>query len=121
VSDQTSQHAITMPRVRRGETTRFVLGDHVGYLTSGRTAHGTIGEVSLRIAKQGSTLGGLTDALGSAMSLGLQAGAPLQEFTDDYTGTRFAPAGPTDDPDLPHATSVVDYLARRLVLDARAD
>jgi ribonucleoside-diphosphate reductase alpha chain len=107
-----------LPRVRRGQTTQFTVGDQHGSMTTGQASDGTIGEVTLRLAKQGSTLAGATDALGTAISLGLQAGAPLHAYTDDYTATRFAPAGPTDDPEIPEATSIVDYLARRLTLDA---
>jgi len=109
-----------VPRVRRGETTRFVVGDQTGYLTTGYSHDGTVDDVTVRIAKQGSALAGAADALGVAISLGLQAGAPLHAYAEDYTGARFCPAGRTDDPEIPEATSIVDYLARRLTLDSKA-
>jgi ribonucleoside-diphosphate reductase alpha chain len=106
-----------IPRVRRGETTRFAVDGQKGYLSTGMAADGELGEVSLRIAKQGSTLAGAADALGTAMSLGLQAGVPVHEFVAEFANTRFAPAGRTDDPDLPQASSIMDYVARRLAID----
>ena len=123
MSDPTAQpparHGRTRvaPRVRRGETTRFTVDGQKGYLISGLNPDGELGEVSLRMAKQGSTLAGATDALGIAISAGLQAGAPLREFVAEFANTRFAPAGRTDDPDLPYATSITDYVARRLAVD----
>jgi hypothetical protein len=110
--------ASMLPRTRLGETTRFAVGDQRGYLTSGRAPDGRIAEVTVRLAKQGTTLAGLADALGAAMTLGLQAGAPLHAFADDFIGTRFVPAGRTDDPQILFATSLTDYLGRRLTLDA---
>ncbi len=106
-----------LPRVRRAETTRFSVNGQKGYLTTA-TAHGTVSEVTIRMAKQGSTLAGMTDALGSAISSGLQAGAPLEVYVSTFTNTRFAPAGQTDDPELPLASSVMDYVARRIAVDA---
>jgi ribonucleoside-diphosphate reductase alpha chain len=71
-------------------------------------------EVTLRFGKHGSTLAGLTDALGQAISIGLQAGVPIEEYVSAFAGTEFAPAGRTDDPELPLTTSVLDYVGRRL-------
>ena len=107
-----------MGRVRRGETTRFVVGQQKGYVTTGHDAGGALGEVMIRVAKQGSTLAGVMDAFGVALSAGLQHGAPLDEYVASLAGTRFPPAGPTDDAELPQATSIVDYLVRRVALDA---
>jgi ribonucleoside-diphosphate reductase alpha chain len=106
-----------MTRIRVGETTRFQVDDQKGYLTTSRAGDGSVGEVTIRMAKQGSTLAGMMDALGSAISLGLQAGAPLEVFVSKFSSMRFTPAGRTDDPDLPMATSVMDYVARRLAVD----
>ncbi len=104
-------------RVRLGETTRFAVDDQKGYVSTGRDADGELAEVTLRMAKQGSTLAGMMDALGVAISLGLQAGAPLETYLTKFTNMRFTPAGRTDDPELPMATSIMDYVARRLAVD----
>lgn len=106
-----------MPRTRRGETTRFAVADQKGYLTTAAAADGSLGEVTISMAKQGSTLAGTMDALGAAISLGLQAGAPAEIYISTFANMRFTPAGRTDDPELPSATSVMDYVARRLAVD----
>lgn len=106
-----------IPRVRRGETTRFVVDGQKGYLTTTTAADGSVGDVEIRMAKQGSTLAGMMDALGSAISLGLQAGAPVEVYLSKFAGLRFVPAGRTDDPELPLATSLLDYVARRIAVD----
>jgi ribonucleoside-diphosphate reductase alpha chain len=106
-----------VPRVSAGETTRFTVDDQKGYLTTARAKDGGLGELTIRMAKQGSTLAGMMDALGAAISLGLQAGAPLEVFVAKYANMRFAPAGLTDDPELPIASSLMDYVARRLAVD----
>jgi ribonucleoside-diphosphate reductase alpha chain len=105
-----------IPRVRQGETTRFIVDGQKGYLTAA-AADGTLSEITIRTAKQGSTLAGMMDALGSVVSLGLQAGAPLEDYVSEFANMRFAPAGRTDDPELPQATSIMDYVARRLAVD----
>jgi ribonucleoside-diphosphate reductase alpha chain len=109
-----------IPRVRRAETTRFRVDDQKGYITAAAAEDGTVGEVTLRMAKQGSTLAGMMDALGVAISLGLQAGAPLDVYISKFSGMRFVPAGRTDDAELPLATSIMDYVARRLAVDSLA-
>jgi hypothetical protein len=106
-----------LPRARRAETTRFTVDDQKGYLTAAVAEDGGVGEVTIRMAKQGSTLAGMMDALGVAISLGLQAGAPPEVYIAKLSGMRFVPAGRTDDPELPMATSTMDYVARRLALD----
>lgn len=106
-----------VPRVRVGQTTRFAVDDQKGYLTTATAEDGGVGEVTIRVAKQGSTLAGMLDALGAAISLGLQAGVPLEVYVSKFAGMRFAPAGRTDDPELPIATSLMDYVARRLAVD----
>lgn len=107
----------TVSRVRAGQTTRFAVDDQKGYLTTAMAEDGGVGEVMIRMAKQGSTLAGILDALGMAISLGLQAGAPLEVYVSKFASMRFAPAGRTDDPELPMATSLMDYVARRLAVD----
>lgn len=107
-----------VPRVRRAETTRFVVGDQKGYLTTAGGEDGAVSEVTIRMAKQGSTLAGMMDALGVAISLGLQAGAPLDVYVSKFAGMRFVPAGRTDDAELPMAMSIMDYVGRRLAVDS---
>ncbi|HWD25398.1 MAG TPA: ribonucleoside-diphosphate reductase, partial [Acidimicrobiales bacterium] len=83
----------------------------------GEYEDGTPGEVFMKVSKQGSTLSGVMDAFAIAVSLGLQHGVPLSTFVRKYTNMRFDPAGITDDPELRLASSLVDYIFRRLALD----
>jgi ribonucleoside-diphosphate reductase alpha chain len=76
-----------------------------------------IGEVFLKLGKQGSTLAGVMDAFSMAISVGLQYGIPLDSYVAKFTNMRFEPAGLTDDPDIRIASSVMDYIFRRLALD----
>ena len=76
-----------------------------------------IGEVFLKLGKQGSTLAGVMDAFSVAISVGLQYGIPLESYVAKFTNMRFEPAGITDDPDIRIASSVIDYIFRRLALD----
>ena len=76
-----------------------------------------IGEVFLKLGKQGSTLAGVMDAFSMAISVGLQYGIPLESYVAKFTNMRFEPAGMTDDPDIRMASSVMDYIFRRLALD----
>ena len=76
-----------------------------------------LGEVFLKMSKQGSTLAGVMDAFSVAISIGLQYGVPLETFVSKFVNMRFEPAGMTDDPDIRMATSVMDYIFRRLALD----
>ena len=71
----------------------------------------------LRGGKHGSTLSGLLDTIAIVLTVGLRGGVPLQNFVDRLTDLRFAPDGMTDDPELPAAASVTDYLFRRLAAD----
>jgi ribonucleoside-diphosphate reductase alpha chain len=106
-----------LPRIGSGVTTRFVVGEQKGYLSTVTTDDGTLGRVTIRAAKQGSTLAGMTDALGEAITVGLQAGAAPDDYLIELVNTTFVPSGPTDDPEIPHATSMLDYVARRLAAD----
>ena len=110
-----------LPRRRRGETVRFVVQDAEGHLVTGVLPDGRLGEVHLRMDKQGSTVAGMTDALSTAISTGLQAGAPLSTYVTELRATNYPPAGATDDPDIPGVTSVMDYVVRRLEIDYPAD
>lgn len=102
------------PRRTVGTTTEFVLDGTPGRLVIAAAAADRVAHVELRVGKHGSTLAGLTDALSTAITTGLHAGAPVSEFVAELRHTRYVPAGRTDDPDVPEATSVGDYLARRL-------
>ncbi len=93
------------------------MADCHGYATVGEFEDGRPGEVFLKVAKQGSTLAGIMDAFAISLSLGLQYGVPLEAFAEKFTNMRFEPAGMTDDPDLRIATSLVDYIFRRLVVE----
>jgi ribonucleoside-diphosphate reductase alpha chain len=91
-----------------------VIDGHPGHLTTTSHSDGRPIDVMLRFGKHGSTLAGLTDALGQAISVGLQAGVPMEEYVSAFADTEFAPAGRTDDPELPPIRSVLDYVGRRL-------
>jgi len=106
-----------LPRRRRSNTFAFRVADCEGYVTVGEFEDGRPGEVFMRVSKQGSTLSGVMDAFAISVSLGLQHGVPLSTFVRKYTNMRFEPAGITDDAELRLASSLVDYIFRRLALD----
>jgi len=106
-----------LPRRRRSNTFAFRVADCEGYVTVGEYEDGRPGEVFMKVSKQGSTLSGVMDAFSISVSLGLQHGVPLSTFVRKYTNMRFEPAGITDDPELRLASSLVDYIFRRLALD----
>lgn len=106
----------TLPKVRNSKTFSFKVAATHGYMTVGEYDDGTPGEVFVNIAKQGSTLRGIMDAFAISLSHGLQFGVPLKDYVKSFTSMSFAPAGITDDPDIKTASSIVDYLARRLAL-----
>ena len=93
------------------------MADCEGYVTVGEYEDGRPGEVFMKVSKQGSTLAGIMDAFSISVSLGLQHGVPLSTYVRKYANMRFEPAGITDDPDLRIATSLVDYIFRRLAVD----
>ena len=95
----------------------FSVGGAEGYLTASSYPDDGLGEVFLKMSKQGSTLAGVMDAFSVAISIGLQYGVPLETFVSKFTNMRFEPAGMTDDPDIRMAASVMDYIFRRLALD----
>jgi len=106
-----------LPRRRRSNTFAFRVSDCEGYVTVGEYEDGRPGEVFMKVSKQGSTLSGVMDAFSISVSLGLQHGVPLSTFVRKYTNMRFEPAGITDDAELRLASSLVDYIFRRLALD----
>jgi ribonucleoside-diphosphate reductase alpha chain len=105
------------PRTRVSKTFSFRVADCHGYATVGEFEDGRPAEVFLKVAKQGSTLAGIMDAFAISVSHGLQYGVPLKAFVDMFTNMRFDPAGMTDDPDIRFATSLVDYLFRRMAVE----
>ncbi|MCD2116206.1 MULTISPECIES: vitamin B12-dependent ribonucleotide reductase [Rhodococcus] len=106
-----------LPRTRTSRTFEFRVADCKGFVTIGEYDDGRPGEMFLRVSKQGSTLAGIMDAFSMSVSYGLQYGVPLRTFVRAFTSTRFEPAGITDDPDLRIATSILDYIFRRLAID----
>ncbi len=106
-----------LPKSRVSRTTSFTVGGAEGYMTSGAHDDGELGEVFLKLGKQGSTLAGVMDAFSIAVSIGLQYGVPLETYVSKFTNLRFEPAGLTDDPDVRMAQSLMDYVWRRLALD----
>ncbi len=103
-----------LPRTRASQTFEFRVADCKGFVTVGEYEDGRPGEIFISVSKQGSTLAGIMDAFAISISHGLQYGVPLRSFVETYTGMRFEPAGMTDDPDIRFATSLMDYLFRRL-------
>ena len=106
-----------LPKSRTGITTSFTVGGAEGYITANSYPDNGLGEVFLKISKQGSTLAGLMDAFSVAISVGLQYGVPLETYVAKFANMRFEPAGLTDDPDVRMAQSMMDYIFRRLALD----
>ncbi|MFM6842113.1 MAG: vitamin B12-dependent ribonucleotide reductase, partial [Candidatus Planktophila sp.] len=106
-----------LPKARPATTTSFSVGGAEGYMTAGAYEDGSLGEVFLKLGKQGSTLAGVMDAFSIAVSIGLQYGVPLETFVEKFTNLRFEPAGMTDDKDVRMAQSMMDYIFRRLALD----
>ena len=106
-----------LPRSRASKTFEFRVADCKGFATVGEYDDGRPGELFIRVSKQGSTLSGIMDAFAIAVSHGLQYGVPLAAFVDAYVGMRFEPAGMTDDDDLRIASSLMDYLFRRLAVE----
>ncbi len=106
-----------LPKSRESRTTSFTVGGAEGYMTSGAHDDGELGEIFLKLGKQGSTLAGVMDAFSIAVSIGLQYGVPLETYVSKFTNLRFEPAGLTDDPDVRMSQSIMDYIFRRLALD----
>ncbi len=106
-----------LPKQRLGRTTSFTVGGAEGYMTSSQYEDGRLGELFLKLGKQGSTLAGVMDAFSIAISIALQYGVPLETYVQKFTNLKFEPAGMTDDPDLRIAQSIIDYVFRRLALD----
>lgn len=106
-----------LPKSRPSRTTSFSVGGAEGYMTAGSYPDDGLGEVFLKMGKQGSTLAGVMDAFSIAISIALQHGVPLETYVQKFTNLKFEPAGLTDDPDVRMAQSIMDYIFRRLALD----
>ncbi len=106
-----------LPKVRDSKTVSFAVGGAEGYMTAAAYPDGGLGEIFLKMSKQGSTLAGMMDAFSIAISIGLQYGVPLETYVQKFTNMRFDPAGMTDDPDVRMSASIMDYIFRRLALD----
>jgi ribonucleoside-diphosphate reductase alpha chain len=110
-----------LPKKRPSQTVSFSVAGAEGYMTAGSYPDDGLGEVFLKLGKQGSTLSGVMDAFSIAISIALQYGVPLETYVQKFTNMRFEPAGMTDDPDIRMAQSVMDYIFRRLALDYLPD
>ncbi len=106
-----------LPKSRPSITTSFTVGGAEGYMTAGSYPDDGLGEVFLKLGKQGSTLAGVMDAFSMAISISLQYGVPLETYVQKFTNMKFEPAGLTDDPDIRMSQSIMDYIFRRLALD----
>jgi ribonucleoside-diphosphate reductase alpha chain len=105
-----------LPDERRSVTHKFDISGHEGYITAGMYDDGSVGEIFIRMAKEGSVVSGLMDSFATAISLALQYGVPLEVLVDKFSHTRFEPSGITRNPDIPIAKSIMDYLFRWLQL-----
>ncbi len=106
-----------LPKTRPSQTISFRVGDAKGYITAGEYPGDGVGELFVKLGKQGSTLSGLLDAFSISLSIGLQYGVPLDAYVAKFMNMRFEPAGMTDDEEIRFATSIVDFLARKLALE----
>jgi ribonucleoside-diphosphate reductase alpha chain len=103
-----------LPDERQSVTHKFSIAGHDGYITVGMYPDGTPGEIFLTMSKEGSTISGLMDSFATAISLALQHGVPLRLLCDKFSRTRFEPYGFTENPEIPRASSIMDYLFRYL-------
>lgn len=103
-----------LPETRRSITHKFNISGHEGYVIVGLYENDRPGEVFLKVAKQGSTVRGLMDAIGVLTSLALQCGVPVETLAAKFDYARFEPAGWTSNPEIGHARSIVDYVFRWL-------
>jgi ribonucleoside-diphosphate reductase alpha chain len=108
---------VKLPRTRTSKTFDFRVADCKGFVTVGEYEDGRPGEIFMKVSKQGSTLAGIMDAFAISVSHGLQWGVPVRSFVEAFTNMRFEPAGMTDDPDIRFASSLIDYIFRRLAVD----
>jgi ribonucleoside-diphosphate reductase alpha chain len=116
IQQTVSRYAVRreLPKIRNSKTFKFTVGGSRCYMTVGEYEDGTPGELFVSTAKMGSTLRGVMDSFAVAVSYGLQFGVPLKQYVRNFTNTSFAPNGVTDDPDIRTASSIIDYIFRRL-------
>jgi ribonucleoside-diphosphate reductase alpha chain len=112
--DEARPRRIKLPDERVARTHKFSIAGHEGYLTVGLYEDGTPGEIFLKMAKEGSTVSGLMDTIATMTSIALQYGVPLKALVDKFSHTRFEPSGFTNNPEIPFAKSVTDYVFRYL-------
>ncbi|MCA9155413.1 MAG: vitamin B12-dependent ribonucleotide reductase, partial [Planctomycetales bacterium] len=105
-----------LPDTRQSVTHKFNVGGHEGYINVGLYPDGRPGELFITMAKEGSTVGGLMDCFGTAISMSLQYGVPLEVLVNKFSHTRFEPMGHTTNPDVRIAKSVVDYIFRWMAI-----
>jgi ribonucleoside-diphosphate reductase alpha chain len=105
-----------LPDERHSITHKFAVAGHKGYITVGLYEDGTPGEIFVSMNKQGSTLSGIMDAWATSVSFSLQYGVPIEEIIRKLVYTRFNPSGPTSNPEIPVAQSIMDYIGRWLAL-----
>jgi ribonucleoside-diphosphate reductase alpha chain len=110
--DQPVRHR--MPDTRTSLTHKFEIAGHEGYITVGLYEDGQPGELFITMSKEGSTIGGLMDTVGTLTSIALQYGVPLESLVKKFAYQRFEPSGFTKNPDIRHATSITDYVFRWL-------
>lgn len=106
-----------LPATRKAMNHKFNVGGVKGYLTTGEYPDGALGEIFIRVSKQGSFLGGMVEAFATACSVGIQYGVPLQDYVNKFKDARFEPSGFTGDPDIAIAKSIVDYIFRWLEIN----
>ena len=104
----------TLRPTHESVTHKFSVNGHEGYLTIGLFEDGSPGEIFIKMSKEGSTLSGLIQGFCRAFSLAIQYGLPLEEATDRFSNMRFDPMGQTSNPNIPQATSILDYVAQYL-------
>ena len=105
-----------LPDVRQSETHKFSVAGHEGYLTYSMFEDGSLGEIFIRMSKQGSTLAGLLDAFAISVSIAIQYGVPLKELDNKFIYMRFEPMGITNNEDIPIASSIIDYIFKYLAI-----
>ena len=110
-----------LPSTRESHTHKFSIKGFEGYLTVGLFDDGRPGEIFIKISKEGSTLSGLVQGFCRCFSISLQYGLPVEEAVSRFKGMRFDPSGPTSNPEIPEATSILDYIARYLERHFGAD
>jgi len=106
-----------LPDTRNSITHKFSITGHEGYITVGLFEDGRPGELFITMAKEGSTIGGLMDAFGTAVSMSLQYGVPLEDYVRKFSHMRFEPQGHTKNPDIRMAKSIIDYIFRWLGIE----